>query len=178
MNYGNLLLQALLEHWWRPLQVDEDTECQGDHQGTGQTRGGNEYFSVPGHTPVIFRCILSSTKLHLNNLFIMPNVMVYSLYLDRISWIWMFSGFPYSLQRNSGIVPQNRTLLFCNSLFTFILILGTVNEESLNKPVEIPHLLVWNPQAHQSLTRNSQCIRNMIAHFPWVSTLLAFVWNH
>lgn len=87
VNYGNLLLQALLEHWWRPLQVDEDTECQGDHQGTGQTRGGNEYFSVPGHTPVIFRCILSSTKLHLNNLFIIPNVMVYFLYLGRISWI-------------------------------------------------------------------------------------------
>ncbi|PSN54916.1 WD repeat-containing protein 48, partial [Blattella germanica] len=52
VNYGNLLLQALLEHWWRPLQVDEDTECQGDQQVTGQTRGGNEYFSVPGHTPV------------------------------------------------------------------------------------------------------------------------------
>jgi hypothetical protein len=79
VNYGNLLLQALLEHWWRPLQVDEDTECQGDHQGTGQTRGGNEYFSVPGHTPVIFRCILSSTNIHLNDLFVMSNVMVYSL---------------------------------------------------------------------------------------------------
>jgi hypothetical protein len=69
VNYGNLLLQALLEYWWRPLQVDEDTECQGDQQGTGQTRGGNEYFSVPGHTPVIFRCILCSTRLHLNDLF-------------------------------------------------------------------------------------------------------------
>ncbi|KAK7864940.1 hypothetical protein R5R35_004930 [Gryllus longicercus] len=54
VNYGNLLLQALLEHWWRPLQVDEDAECQGDQQAAGQTRGGNEYFSVPGHTPVIF----------------------------------------------------------------------------------------------------------------------------
>ncbi|CAG2060505.1 unnamed protein product, partial [Timema podura] len=54
-NYGNLLLQALLEHWWRPLQGDEDTECPSDQlQMAGHTRGGNDYFSVPGHTPVIF----------------------------------------------------------------------------------------------------------------------------
>nr|CAD7599540.1 unnamed protein product [Timema genevievae] len=55
VNYGNLLLQALLEHWWRPLQGDEDTECPSDQlQMAGHTRGGNDYFSVPGHTPVIF----------------------------------------------------------------------------------------------------------------------------
>ncbi|XP_049836290.1 WD repeat-containing protein 48 [Schistocerca gregaria] len=54
VNYGNLLLQALLEHWWRPLQVDEDAECHPDQAGGGQSQGGNEYFSVPGHTPVIF----------------------------------------------------------------------------------------------------------------------------
>jgi hypothetical protein len=59
-----------LEHWWRPLQVDEDTECQGDQQGTGQTRGGNEYFSVPGHTPVIFRYILSIFLEHIICIFI------------------------------------------------------------------------------------------------------------
>lgn len=57
MNYGNLLLQALLENWWRPLQGDEDAESQGDQQGPTQTRGGNEYFSVPGHTPLIFRSV-------------------------------------------------------------------------------------------------------------------------
>ncbi|XP_066992866.1 WD repeat-containing protein 48 isoform X4 [Anabrus simplex] len=39
VNYGNLLLQALLEYWWRPLQADDDAECQGDQPGSGQTRG-------------------------------------------------------------------------------------------------------------------------------------------
>lgn len=48
--------------------MDEDTDCQGDQQGTGQTQGGNDYFSVPGHTPVIFRCIFFSTILCLNDL--------------------------------------------------------------------------------------------------------------
>jgi hypothetical protein len=76
VNYGNLLLQALLEHWWRPPQVDEDTDCQGDQQGTGQTQGGNDYFSVPGHTPVIFRCIFFSTKLCLNDLLTVSKVLV------------------------------------------------------------------------------------------------------
>ena len=54
VNYGNLLLQALLEHWSRPLPVDDENDGNGDEPG-GQARGGNPYFSVPGHTPVIFR---------------------------------------------------------------------------------------------------------------------------
>lgn len=57
MNYGNLLLQALLEHWWRPLHADDENEGNGN-DGNGplqHTRGGNPYFSVPSHTPVIFR---------------------------------------------------------------------------------------------------------------------------
>jgi len=41
VNYGGLLLQALLEHW--PCSIEEE-----------QRTTGNEYFSVPGHTPVIF----------------------------------------------------------------------------------------------------------------------------
>lgn len=56
VNYGNLVLQALLEHWWRPLANDEEPDGQGDSPSAGSnthTRGGNEYFSVPGHTPVI-----------------------------------------------------------------------------------------------------------------------------
>ena len=56
MNYGNLLLQALLEHWWRPLHVDDEIDNNSnDGSGPRHTRGGNPYFSVPGHTPVIFR---------------------------------------------------------------------------------------------------------------------------
>lgn len=77
VNYGNLLLQALLEHWWRPPQVDEDTDCQGDQQGTGQTQGGNDYFSVPGHTPVIFRCIFLYTMLCLKGLLTVSKVVVH-----------------------------------------------------------------------------------------------------
>ena len=56
VNYGNLLLQALLEHWWRPLHVDDENEGNSnDGNGSIHTRGGNLYFSVPTHTPVIFR---------------------------------------------------------------------------------------------------------------------------
>jgi len=61
VNYGNLLLQALLEHWWRPLHADDENEGNGN-DGNGplqHTRGGNPYFSVPSHTPVIFRYIKS-----------------------------------------------------------------------------------------------------------------------
>ncbi|XP_053675555.1 WD repeat-containing protein 48 homolog [Anopheles nili] len=55
VNYGSLLLQALLERW-RPapphhhLQggaVELENGCDGDIRG-------NEYFSVPKHTPIIF----------------------------------------------------------------------------------------------------------------------------
>lgn len=54
------MLQALLEHWWRPVANDDEADGQGDSPSTGSnthTRGGNEYFSVPGHTPVILRLI-------------------------------------------------------------------------------------------------------------------------
>ncbi|XP_055601483.1 WD repeat-containing protein 48 homolog isoform X2 [Uranotaenia lowii] len=54
VNYGSLLLQALLEYWKPPpphhhLQGGPDMEngCDGDIRG-------NEYFSVPKHTPIIF----------------------------------------------------------------------------------------------------------------------------
>uniref|UniRef100_A0A182TZR0 WD repeat-containing protein 48 homolog n=1 Tax=Anopheles melas TaxID=34690 RepID=A0A182TZR0_9DIPT len=55
VNYGSLLLQALLEHW-RPAPshhhiqggpVELENGCDGDVRG-------NEYFSVPKHTPIIF----------------------------------------------------------------------------------------------------------------------------
>ena len=65
VNYGGLLLQALLEHWPRPYNIEDESDIDsgGGHgrpggqsqagAGSGQ-QTGNEYFSVPGHTPVIF----------------------------------------------------------------------------------------------------------------------------
>lgn len=58
VNYGNLLLQALLEKWWRTLRSDEDVDNVDEPGNSGQVMGRNEYFSVPGHTPVIFRLVL------------------------------------------------------------------------------------------------------------------------
>lgn len=59
VNYGNLLLQALLEQWWRPLHAEDENETNSnDGNVPRHTRGGNPYFSVPGHTPVIFRYFL------------------------------------------------------------------------------------------------------------------------
>ncbi|XP_054266691.1 WD repeat-containing protein 48-like [Macrosteles quadrilineatus] len=55
VNYGNLLLKALLENWWTTVHVDEETEISGDaHNMPQQSKFGNEYFKVPGHTPLIF----------------------------------------------------------------------------------------------------------------------------
>lgn len=44
INYGSLLLQALLEHWSQTHAHLNDDVIKG-----------NEYFAVPKHTPVIFR---------------------------------------------------------------------------------------------------------------------------
>lgn len=74
VNLGGLLLQALLEHWPRTHSPDEDRDAfdgtsqgpnpegldghrQPHSQGAGDARSrtpGNNYFCVPGHTPVIF----------------------------------------------------------------------------------------------------------------------------
>lgn len=43
VNYGSLLLQALLEHWSMTHDTSNDEVIKG-----------NEYFQVPKHTPVIF----------------------------------------------------------------------------------------------------------------------------
>merc|ERR1711994_652242 len=54
VNYGGLLLQALLEYWPRPYAVEEESDLDGGaqmHNGNiVKQGGGNEYFSVPGHT--------------------------------------------------------------------------------------------------------------------------------
>merc|ERR1719391_1166578 len=55
VNYGGLLLQALLEHWPRPYTIEDESDLDGgghSRQGAaGQaghsTHNGNEYFSVP-----------------------------------------------------------------------------------------------------------------------------------
>ena len=45
--------QALLEHWPRPYRLEDESDLDnGERQQ--QRQAGNEYFSVPGHTPVIF----------------------------------------------------------------------------------------------------------------------------
>lgn len=47
VNYGSLLLQALLEYWSQPI-ADMDNDIRG-----------NEYFKVPKHTPILFRFVKS-----------------------------------------------------------------------------------------------------------------------
>jgi WD repeat-containing protein 48 len=44
VNYGSLLLQALLEYWTPPIAADLENDIRG-----------NEYFKVPKHTPILFR---------------------------------------------------------------------------------------------------------------------------
>lgn len=61
INYGNLLLQALLEHWAHPALGPPSSSSSGGGQQLQQQSGdmgdlplrGNEYFKVPKHTPVI-----------------------------------------------------------------------------------------------------------------------------
>ena len=60
VNYGELLLKALFEHWPRTY-LAEESESGDEADGSvanhnGHTpRPGNEYFSIPAHTPVIIR---------------------------------------------------------------------------------------------------------------------------
>uniref|UniRef100_A0A2M4APC3 WD repeat-containing protein 48 homolog n=1 Tax=Anopheles triannulatus TaxID=58253 RepID=A0A2M4APC3_9DIPT len=56
VNYGSLLLQALLEHWKPPPTPHHHHLGPGELENgclDGDIRG-NEYFSVPKHTPIIF----------------------------------------------------------------------------------------------------------------------------
>ena len=45
-----------MEHWPRPytLEDESDLDSGGHARGQAGAGAGNEYFSVPGHTPVIF----------------------------------------------------------------------------------------------------------------------------
>ncbi|CAH0752631.1 unnamed protein product [Bemisia tabaci] len=52
VNYGTVLLRALLEHWLDPFTKDEDAEI-GGHQ-IRQIANDFRLVRVPGHTPLIF----------------------------------------------------------------------------------------------------------------------------
>ncbi|KAI0242860.1 WD repeat-containing protein 48 [Lamellibrachia satsuma] len=57
LNFGGLVLQALLEHWPRTYTETSHTYLEGDEPGKViccENKGGNPYFSVPSHTPIIF----------------------------------------------------------------------------------------------------------------------------
>lgn len=53
VNYGKLLLQALLEYWQPPTHNLSQELCGGGDTDMMLIHG-NEYFKVPKHTPVIF----------------------------------------------------------------------------------------------------------------------------
>lgn len=57
INFGGLILQALLEHWPRTYTRLEEMLDNGDHIGMEtefEKKTGNNYFIIPAHTPVIF----------------------------------------------------------------------------------------------------------------------------
>ncbi|KAL0275371.1 UNVERIFIED_CONTAM: hypothetical protein PYX00_003232 [Menopon gallinae] len=51
VNYGNVLLKALLEKWWKTLRTPEDVNTN-ERANNDQTL--NDYYPVPGHIPVMF----------------------------------------------------------------------------------------------------------------------------
>lgn len=53
VNYGGLLLQALLEHWPRPYNTEDESDLEQSGNNS-RHMNGNEYFQVHSHTPVIF----------------------------------------------------------------------------------------------------------------------------
>ncbi|KAK8721181.1 hypothetical protein OTU49_012890 [Cherax quadricarinatus] len=66
INYGELLLKALFEHWPRTYLFEENESGEGAEGGVtthnGHTpRPGNEYFTIPPHTPVIISEIQGRT---------------------------------------------------------------------------------------------------------------------
>ena len=65
INYGELLLKALFEHWPRTYLIEEDDPSEECGTGVTSHNGhaphpGNEYFVIPPHTPVIIRFDISS----------------------------------------------------------------------------------------------------------------------
>ena len=60
INYGELLLKALFEHWPRTFTLDQDEnneDCESPRNSPKTPRSGNKYFCLPPHTPVIIRYV-------------------------------------------------------------------------------------------------------------------------
>ncbi|KAI5755314.1 WD repeat-containing protein 48 isoform X3 [Diaphorina citri] len=51
INYGSLILKALLEHWIAASQIHDDGD--DEQSGGNQANATPEYFKIPGHTPLI-----------------------------------------------------------------------------------------------------------------------------
>uniref|UniRef100_A0A224XL35 WD repeat-containing protein 48 homolog n=1 Tax=Panstrongylus lignarius TaxID=156445 RepID=A0A224XL35_9HEMI len=54
VNYGSVLLKALLEHWWSALVAGEEQDCRNNDAQLVSSHQLNDYFRVPPHTPLIF----------------------------------------------------------------------------------------------------------------------------
>lgn len=54
LNLGSLVLQALLEHWPATFVKPELDDLNQSKITQCEAKGGNQFFSIPGHTPVIF----------------------------------------------------------------------------------------------------------------------------
>ncbi|XP_073993601.1 WD repeat-containing protein 48 [Rhodnius prolixus] len=54
VNYGSVLLKALLEHWWSSLVAGEEQDCRNNDAQLVSSHQLNDYFRVPPHTPLIF----------------------------------------------------------------------------------------------------------------------------
>jgi len=70
LNFGGLLLQALLENWPKThteeaMETDDLNEGSLSDKDNNEISGGNHYFSVQGHTPVIFSEVGGRTLLRL-----------------------------------------------------------------------------------------------------------------
>uniref|UniRef100_T1JLA6 WD repeat-containing protein 48 homolog n=1 Tax=Strigamia maritima TaxID=126957 RepID=T1JLA6_STRMM len=70
LNFGGLLLQALLDFWPRTLpHAEDEVEISGDApnsvNGEKKLHPGNSYFSVPGHIPIVFSEVGGRTLLRL-----------------------------------------------------------------------------------------------------------------
>ncbi|KAK8391797.1 hypothetical protein O3P69_017437 [Scylla paramamosain] len=67
LNYGELLLKALFEHWPRTYMYDDNDGGEGAEAGPVANqngfspKSGNDYFSIPQHTPVIISEIQGRT---------------------------------------------------------------------------------------------------------------------
>lgn len=57
VNYGSLILKALLEHWIAASQIQD--EADDEQAGANQATATPEYFKIPGHTPLIISEVVS-----------------------------------------------------------------------------------------------------------------------